>query len=252
VAATNYHAPVSVRRLYLVGSIAAFAYAGAQVFQWALLLVTGPPPSAAAALQARLSSLDVARAFVVWLSFWALPITFYALYTRLIAKRPGWARLGLGASMFFVSSELFYRTIDLFVVTQHWTVRWAGATGPARAALAERIAVWDELVLGWYVMLLTAHFIGLAAFACAIDRRGAWLDRVAWLSLAAYAGVTGMRLVAYPVSALEPICTQLYFPTAVACFASAGGLLCAASRDRSPEPGREVWLAAANAWKDGP
>jgi hypothetical protein len=243
---------MNVRRLYLVGSIASFAYAGAQVIQWAVLLVMGTSPSATAQLQARLASLDVARAFVVWLSFWGLPIAFYALFTRVIAQRPGWARLGLGASVFFVCSELFYRTIDLFVVTQQWTVRWAAATGSARAALAGRIAVWDELVLGWYVMLLTSHFIGLAAFACAVDRRGTWTDRIASLSLAAYASVTGLRLVAYPVSALEPICAQLYFPTAVACFASTGGLLCAASRTRSPGPGSEAWPAAANAQRDGP
>jgi hypothetical protein len=226
---TVYHRAMDVPRLHLAGGLASLAYAAAQVTQWIIRSVASAP---ADPLSSRLSTLDQARAFVIWLSFWALPIAIYALFRRTVEHRPNWARLGLAASIWFVCCELCYRTIGLFVVTRQWTVRWEQVSGAARAELAERIALWNELVLGWYVMLLTAHAIGLVAFACAIGWRGGWIDRLACLSLAAYGGVTGLRLVAYAVPALEPICAALYFPTAVPSFVAVGALLLVAARAR--------------------
>jgi hypothetical protein len=218
-------------RLYLAGGMASLAYAAAQVTQRIIRLVASAP---ADGVSYRLSTLDQARAAAIWLSFWVLPIAFYALFRRTVEHRPTWARLGLAASIWFVCCELCYRTIDLFVVTRQWAVRWEQASGAARTELAERIGLWNELVLGWYVMLLTAHAIGLFAFAWAIGWRGAWIDRLASFFLAAYGVVSALRLVAYAVPALEPICAALYFPTAVPSAIAVGALLLIAARARDP------------------
>jgi hypothetical protein len=209
-------------QLYRVGSIAAFAYVAAQIAQRLIRIAMGDQPDP---LLTRLETLDVVRASVIWLSFWALPVAFYALYRRLAGRFLHLALLGLAASLFFVACELFYRTIDLFVVTRHWA---------ANPELAGRVALWNDVVDGWYVMLLAAHVIGLAAFAGALGLRGGRLERIAAAAIAAYTLVSVMRLAAYAVPTLEPICAALYFPTAVACFAAIGVTLRQRQADSVP------------------
>jgi hypothetical protein len=196
------------RRLYLAGSVAAFTYVAAQVVQKLIRLASDAPLD-------RLDALDILRASVVWLSFWGIPVAYYALYRHLAGRRPQLALLGLAASILFVVCELGYRTVDLFVVTRRWA-----ATRP------DLVGLWDQLVEGWYVALLIAHLVGLAAYACALGRR----QPVAAASLGAYGLVTAMRLVAYAFVPLEPICAALYFPTAVASAAAIGATLGRAAR----------------------
>jgi hypothetical protein len=154
-----------------------------------------------------------------------MPITFYALYRYTVERGSSWARLGLGASIWFACCDLCYRTIELWVVTRDWMARWAEASGAERAALVARIELWDELVGGWYVMLLTTHTIGLAAFAAALGSRGGWLDRLAFVSQVAYAVLCGLRLVAYVVPALGPICLAVFLPTVATASVVVGALL---------------------------
>lgn len=103
-----------------------------------------------------------------------------------------------------------------------------------RAELAGRVAAWNQIVDGWYVMLLVAHVIGVAAFAAALGWRGGRLERIAAAANAAYALITATRLAAYAVPALLPICVALYFPTALASFAAIGAVL------RRPISGRGI------------
>jgi hypothetical protein len=198
-------------RLYRAGSLAAFGYLAAQTAQELIVVASATP---ATALAERLAPLDHVRAFVLWLSFLVLPMAYWAL-SRLAASRPSWSRIGLVASLAFVGCELAYRTIDLFVVTQ-WAETWAAADSGTRVAMARRIAAWDELVLGWYVLLLTLHAIGTFAFALALGPR----ERALFATLVAYTALMALRLGAYGSTVIERACEQLYFPIVAIGFAT--------------------------------
>jgi hypothetical protein len=200
------------RRLYLGGSISALYFLLALAVQQVVLAVAGDTGGGDAELQSRLSNAQIFRALLLWIGFWGLAVAFHALYVRTSSQHRYWARVGLATSLVFVGCELSYRTIDVFVVTLRWTAAWAVATGDARAELAKRIALWDEVVGGWYVFLITAHLIGAVAFAAAVGRRGRWPDRALFATLVGYAVLLAMRLGAYLVPALGLLSNDIFFP----------------------------------------
>jgi hypothetical protein len=219
------------RHLFLAGGIAAFSFLVALTVQQIVLAQSHA--DAAAELQSHLSVADQLRAFLLWLAFFGQPVAYYALYVHTAAQRPGSARIGLVSSLFFIACELLYRTIELFVVTRQWTAAWATSVGTAREDLAHRIALWDELVVGWYVLLLTAHLIGCVAYAGAVGWRGRWLDRATFLTLIAYALLIGLRLCSYLLPALGPVCNRIFFPVVASNLVALGALLLSEAR-RAP------------------
>jgi hypothetical protein len=200
------------RRLYLAGGVAAAFFLLALTVQEIVLAAAGDPAAGEAELASRLSTAQLVRASLLWIGFWGLAVAFHALYVRTVSQRPYRAQVGLVASLVFVGCELSYRTIELFVITLRWTSAWAVATGDARAGLAKRIGLWDDVVGGWYVLLITAHLVGAIAFAAAVGWRGRWFDRAVFATLVGYALLLVLRLCAYLVPALAQLCNDLFFP----------------------------------------
>jgi len=146
----------------------AFLYVLAQAFQEVVLRSTRTIASEQPIL-IRLNGADEARAFILLLSFFGLLAVFSALSLRCFEESPGPAVFGLCGGFLWIASELFYRTVDFFLVTRTWAVQYlqAGAAS-LQDAVAQRIHIWDELVSAWYFVLLLAYLIASVSFGLSI------------------------------------------------------------------------------------
>jgi hypothetical protein len=89
--------------------------------------------------------------------------------------------LGLICGVVFVGLEVTYRSVDLFVIGQHWAQQFQASTNSVeRNAILQRFAVWNEIVRGWYFPLLLAHLLASCLFAFATLRDSGSGDQ--WLA----------------------------------------------------------------------
>jgi hypothetical protein len=212
--------PAPSARFLALGAAAAALYVAAQVFQaWAFRYGLPAGSGIEAEVATRLLPLDRARQLAVFASLAAIPAAYAALALATARRAPGAALVGLIGGVAFSILETAYRSIDLFA-GHAWAQEFAAAGDPAlRAALAERFALFDEVVAALYLPLLLAHAAASFAFAAA-----AWSparrDRAlaaGWLANGARATLRTLQMHG-GVVALAPINAALYLPVSLATY----------------------------------
>ena len=163
----------------------------------------------------RLQYADRLRGACVLLGILLLLLAYYGIAFRRLACKPATSLLALMFSILFVSTELCYRTVDLFVVSMRWAPQYFVTSSLAtRGVISGRIQVWDEVVAGWYFLLLFAHLLAsLFFFAATWDRTNRWNQAVAFAFSLNSVRIVGRLLEGYAGQKwLEPFNTHLYYP----------------------------------------
>lgn len=118
---------------------------------------------------------------------------------RLRATRSAGAVIGLAGFAAWALTEAGQQALTLMAFDR-WRVAYAGADAALRAAIVDRVAIYDAVWDAMYFMLLIGFAIGNAAYALALAR-GARFDRV----LAAfYAGACLLTLALLSAEAGGP------------------------------------------------
>lgn len=213
--------PASERRLLWAGAASAAFFVAAQVYQLVVnRLVLGPAHGLDAEVAQLVAPAAQLRQALILASLFALPATFGALAWARRREAPFAAVFGFVFGLVFVIAELFYRGIELILVTRVWGVAYLAAEGAARASLGARIEAWDEFVAAWYFVLLMAHLLAsLCLLATTSKPRDGW-DR----ALAFAFALNALRLVLRLSGAfaglplLAAISRTLYFPAVLVIF----------------------------------
>jgi hypothetical protein len=208
---------VFLRRRYFLSAFCTFLFLAAQTFQafayrfW-IPSSHGPQDD----LLTYLLPIDKARAILVMITIVALIVPFVVIALRYRDRTPLASVLGVIFGTAFIGFELSQRSVDFFVVGQHWARDLASASAPQHELILQRFAAWRELVAAWYFPLLLSYLIASSAFLVATwtDRRRGWLY---YLAPSAYLLNTS-RLLARILSTfagqqwLDGANGSLYFP----------------------------------------
>ncbi len=223
------NAPAPIRAsasLLVAGAAVATLYVAAQIFQrWVFAAALPEAPDFAAEMARRLLPVERARQAVVLVSLALVPIAYAALAAARFRIAPGASLVGVAFGTLFSGFEALYRSVELFAGSG-WAAAWL-ASGDAleRAAIGGRFALLDEAVSALYFPLLLAHGIASVAFAAALGRARAPLDRALAVALAANAVRALLRVLQMHagVAALADANRALYLPITLATY----GLLAA-------------------------
>ncbi len=109
---------------------------------------------------------------------WAIMSTILLLIVPYAVIAMGFRRLaplasvlGLIFAVGFIGFEVSIRSIDYFVVGQHWARQLQAATDPAEQhRIVENFALWNDVVRACYFPLLLTYLLSSCAFAIATWR----------------------------------------------------------------------------------
>jgi hypothetical protein len=205
----------------IVPAACAIFYVAAQGYQQIVFHLMADDGSLPSEIVARSTSLDQIRALLILMSISTAVVVFTAVAMRLFPRSPTSAVLGLLFSLFWVVSEVLYRSVDLFVVSRLWAVKYlAEESNSIRTALITRIQVWNEFVGGWYFGLLLALLAASICFALAAWNRQSRTDRLLSFAFQLYALAILLRIAVQfgNVQWLADIGGALYFPSVLVLF----------------------------------
>jgi hypothetical protein len=181
-----------LRRLCLFAGGCVLFFLATQLFQAIAYWVWLPEAQTASQeLLQRTLALDRARALFVMFGIVALLGAYVVLALLRFRAAPAASILGVIFGALFVSAELFYRSLDFFVVSLHWAADYR-LSELSRDLLLQRYELWSQMVQAWYFPLQLSHMLAAICFLIATWRVfGRW----AWLAPAAF-GLNSIRLVA--------------------------------------------------------
>jgi hypothetical protein len=132
---------------------------------------------------------------------------------RCSRRTPGPSALGLVCGCLWITAELFYLTVDLFLVTKVWASEYQRiGTESQQAAIGQWIHNWDQFVGAWYFVLLGAFFVSSISLGLAVRGTQRTDNIMSILFFAEYAGQ----------SWLSVFNNAFYFPITVAVFGFLG------------------------------
>ena len=145
---------------YHFAGACAFLYVSAQAFQEIVFVLYGDhEENFEASILQRLNGADQARALILLISFFGLLVVFSAITMRCSRRTPGPSVFGLVCGCLWITAELFYRTVDLFLVTKVWASEYQRiGAGSQQTAIGQWIHNWDQFVWAWYFVLLAGVF----------------------------------------------------------------------------------------------
>ena len=165
-------------------------------------------------LTLRVDALNVLRLWLVFLSFFPMPLFVLAVVQRVKDERRAIAIAGGVFFLIFIFVELLYRSVELLTVVGVWVPTLLAETDPTRRLLLEtRITAFDQAVHALYYVLLGSQLLGSLLFAAAVRGRSRWE-----LAVAVMFGVNAGRLLlrmleGYAgITALQPVNAALYTP----------------------------------------
>jgi hypothetical protein len=214
------HFERSRARLSSLGAVCGAGYVVAAITQRiirAFFVAANALPAQAMLL--RCQTADLFRATLVLLSIFMSLVVFAAIAINRVKRAPGAVLLGLASGVVFVGLEVWYRSIDLFLVSLHWAREFRDANvETVKQQLLERTTEWERLVEALYFPLLVALLLTVASFALALagDRRR-WA-RLAALGWTLYGTSILLRILGGYVGLgwLEPFNIRAYLPCAAA------------------------------------
>jgi hypothetical protein len=205
---------------FRLGAIGAALYLAAQLFQGVVLWWLPAATAPGEAIAARQLPLEQARSLVVLLGFVPLLVAYAAAALAGARRLTGAALLAITFSALFVALEIGYRSIDLFLVSLQWASEYGVADAGARAAIIERIHLWEQMVVAWYFGLLLAH--GAASICLAWVVRGS--EAPATTAISVLFALNALRILARTAEmhagahGLAPVNAVAYFPMVVALY----------------------------------
>jgi hypothetical protein len=162
--------------------------------------------------------VDQIRALLVMGTILLLIVPYAVIALRYIKIAPLVSALGLIFGAAFIGFEIAARSIDFFVVGQHWAHQLQTAASSAdRETILHRFVMWNDMMLGWTFALRLAGFLASCTFAAATSN-----ERAGWYRLAQTAFLlNALRLLGRLLSTfagqrwLDPLNNTLYFPAVV-------------------------------------
>lgn len=213
------------RSFFWFAAMCAFLYLAAQIFQ-ALLLNFWPPAAFGVddVILARVLPSSHIRSLVVLLGFPAVMIAYTGVAISVFGRSSGAATLGLIFICLFVTLEMLYRSVDLFLVTQDWAAQYRDTTDPMmREVLSERIGTWGRAVRALYFPLLLGHALGSAFLARAVWDVDGWSRMMASvLALNAIRAMVRMLELHGGLESLSGLNAAMYMPVTLLVFGFMG------------------------------
>ncbi|WP_394839469.1 hypothetical protein LVJ94_21515 [Pendulispora rubella] len=205
-------------RLSHLGAACAFIYVLAAGVQQVILGHFPAHPSPAQALLIRCETIDLLRATLILLAILMGMVVFVAIAAHRVRSSPGAVLLGLPFAVLWVALELWYRSIDLFVVSLQWARAYRVATDDAlEQQLLERTIQWDGIVTALYFPLLLVLLVAVICFAFALGTEPRWKVRVPALGWSLYGTTVLARILGgyAGLAWLEPFNDRAYFPAVI-------------------------------------
>jgi len=175
-----------------------------------------PPP--AQAILIRGQAIDVLRATLVLLAITLSMMVFVAIAIHRVRRSPGAVLLGLPFAVLWIALELWYRSLDLFVVSLQWARAYGAASDEAlQRQLLERTIQWDDIVVALYFPLLIVLLVAVICFACALWTAPRRMVRASAFGWSIYGATVLSRILGgyAGLVCLEPFNEHAYFPAAV-------------------------------------
>jgi len=123
----------------------------------------------------RVNPLNVARLWLVFLSFFLLPLFVVAVAATVRDGRRPLATAGAVFFLIFILVELLYRSVELIAVSGIWVPTLLPEADPVRRLVLEsQVAAFDQTVHAWYFVLMGGQLMGSVSFAAAVFERSAW------------------------------------------------------------------------------
>jgi hypothetical protein len=222
------------------GAACCVYYIAAQlVQQLSIYLGINDSATGEAEILQRLTTLDQLRAVLILLGFTLIPIVtaFAGVALRRFRFRPAASLLGFAFAVLFVASEMSVRSIDFFLVSRNWAAEYGAAPSALKAAILERISVWDGAVGAFYFALLAVHMLSSICFAIAVwDRNERWsLAAALGFAAAAMTGI-GRLLEGYlGQSWMDGLNHAVYIPVVVVNFGTLGAWLWRQAKEAGKE-----------------
>jgi hypothetical protein len=210
-----------------LGAAAAAAYVAVQLIQRWILMELPVAATAAERAALRVDPLNRTRLWLVFLSFFLLPVFVSAVVANVREERRPLASAGGVFFLIFILVELLYRSVELFAVVGTWVPTLLSEADPMRRLVLDaQITAFDQSVRAWYFVLMGCQLLGSLVLAAAVFERSAWNVLVAGMF-----GVNAARLLLRllenyaGMTWLQPANTTIYTPAVSLFFLSVGSWL---------------------------
>jgi hypothetical protein len=145
--------------LLIVAALCAFTYAGVTLISGWLLRRAPHVEKIEEVIAVSNKPTDLAQNWIVLLSMFPCLVAYFGAAALVWRVSPSLAALGFVFCVFFVLTELLYRSVELFAVKRVWMPRY---TKEGDAALKALIAGFYDVVEALYFVLLAGHLLGSA------------------------------------------------------------------------------------------
>jgi len=210
--------------LLIVAALCAFAYAGVALISGWLLRRAPQVETIEETIAVSNKPTDLAQNWIVLLSMFPCLIAYFGTVALLWRVSPSLAALGFIFCVFFVLTELLYRSVELFAVKLVWMPRYARE---GDAALKTMIAGFYDVVEALYFVLLAGHLLGSALLGIGLAVIGGWAT-IAGVALIVNAVRLLLRILQIHLGQhrLAGVNSRLYTPLVFLIFCTLGrGLL---------------------------
>jgi hypothetical protein len=117
----------------------------------------------------------LAQSWVVLLSMFVALVAYFGAAALAFSVSPPLAVLGFVFCVFWVLTELLYRSVELFAVTRAWIPRYlAEGDATLKATLKTMIVGFYDVVAALYFVLLSGHLLGSALLGVGLWLVGGW------------------------------------------------------------------------------
>jgi membrane protein YdbS with pleckstrin-like domain len=175
---------------YLILTIILSYYLFSQLFQQYVLRISSisNPISEEEAFLFSQHWLNYARLWMILISMFLMAIAWVIIYFHFRRLSHYWSLSALIFLLLFCLFEIFYRSIELFMVVPAWGPDIIQAQGDHREKLLGHYAMWDSFVTAIYFPLLFSQLLGSLIFAYLANEANSRLFKIAMI-------LNGTRLV---------------------------------------------------------
>jgi hypothetical protein len=161
-------------RQALFAGLCVLAFLATQTFQQVALWLWIPEPrSLREELVTYSLPVDQARAMLVLVGLILLIVPYCVVALRYSKAAPLASLLGLIFGTAFIGFETASRSLEYFLVGQHWSSQMLSGSATNDTVL-ERYALWKAMSPGWVFPLRLSAIVSSCAFATAIQEQGFW------------------------------------------------------------------------------
>jgi hypothetical protein len=157
--------------LLILAALCAFVYAGVTLISGWLRRRAPQVETIEEVIAVSNKPTDLAQNGIVLLSMFPCLIAYFGAAALVWTVSPPLAALGFVFCVFFVLTELLYRSVELFAVKRIWMPRF---TKEGDAALKTMIVGFYDVVEALYFVLLVGHLLGSAMLGIGLVVISGW------------------------------------------------------------------------------